>query len=71
MEVRDPGFLRLRLAPMGDGVTRTIPLLLQWTARGSLRGLGAVAYELGSPGAMSAIAPRELNASSIDHEIEQ
>lgn len=60
IEVREPGFLRVRLGPMGDGVERTIPLPLRWSVRGTLRGLGAVAYPLGEPGAMSAIAPREL-----------
>jgi hypothetical protein len=60
VEVREPGFLRVRLAPMDDGTARTLPLPLRWTVRGRLRGLGAVAYPLGRPGAMTSLAPRPL-----------
>lgn len=60
VEEREPGFLRIWLAPMGAGVELAIPLLLRWTARGDLLSLGVVGYELASPGAMSSIAPRQL-----------
>lgn len=59
-EARAPGFLRVTLAPMDDGTERTIPLPLRWTVRGTLRGLGAVAYPLGHPGHMTSSPPREL-----------
>lgn len=60
VEEREPGFLRVELGPLAEGVTATLPLPLRWSVRGTLRGLGAVAYPLGRPEAMSALAPRDL-----------
>ncbi|MGE3628688.1 MAG: alpha-2-macroglobulin family protein [Sandaracinaceae bacterium] len=60
LELREPGLLRAWLGPMAEGASQTIALPLQWTVRGTLRGLGAVAYPLGQPAAMSAIAPRDV-----------
>jgi len=60
VEVREPGFLRLHLGPMPAETTRAIPLPLAFTVRGELRGLGAVAYPLGRPEAMTVLSPRVL-----------
>ncbi|MCB9595734.1 MAG: hypothetical protein H6719_23635 [Sandaracinaceae bacterium] len=65
VEARDPAFVRLWLAPMGDGTDVTIPLAFRWTVRGSLRGLGVIAAPLGRPEAMTVLAPRGLEVPAV------
>lgn len=68
VEARDPAFVRLWLAPMSAGTDRTIPLAFRWTVRGSLRGLGVIAYPLGRPEAMTVLAPRPLDVPAVASE---
>ncbi|MBX3247390.1 MAG: hypothetical protein KF901_09420 [Myxococcales bacterium] len=60
VERREPGFLRIVMAPMEPQQEATLPLPLRWRAAGSVRGLGVVAYEAAQPEAMSALAPRPM-----------
>jgi hypothetical protein len=57
---RHPAFLRVWLEPMEEGTHRVVPLPIRWTARGSLLGLGAVAFPEDRPGAMMVLPPRTL-----------
>lgn len=59
-EAREPGMVRITLARMSAGTETILPLPLRWTVRGELRGLAAVAYPAGDPGAMSVLPAREL-----------
>jgi len=65
VEAREPAFVRLWLAPMNDGTELTIPLAFRWTVRGELSGLGAIAFSLSRPEAMSVLAPRQLSVPSV------
>ena len=58
VELREPGFVRLVMAPMNSGTTVTVALPMRWTVRGDLRGLGVIAYPTSRPEAMSALAPQ-------------
>lgn len=60
-EPRRPGFLRIWLEPMADGVQTSIPLPIRWSVRGRLHGLGAMAYPRAEPQAMTVLPPRTLN----------
>ncbi len=64
VEAREPAFVRLWLAPMAAGTDVTIPLAFRWTVRGDLTGLGAIAFPLGRPEAMTVLAPRALDVSA-------
>ena len=59
-EAREPGMVRVALAPMAAGTETILPLPLRWSVRGTLRGLAAVAYPAGDPGAMTVLPAREL-----------
>jgi len=60
-EPRRPGFVRVWLEPLAEGTQTVIPLPIRWSARGRLRGLGAMAYPQGRPAAMTMLAPAELD----------
>lgn len=60
VEPRTPGLLRVRLAAMASGTDIRIPLPLRWSVRGTMRGLGVVAYEANSPGRTTVLAPRTI-----------
>ena len=60
VEAREPGMVRIALAPMSAGTETIVPLPLRWSVRGTLRGLAAVAYPAGDPGAMTVLPAREL-----------
>ncbi len=57
-EAREPGFLRLWLAPMAAEAELTIPLTLRWQAVGTVRGLALVAYAADRPDRMTVVPPR-------------
>lgn len=59
-EPREPGFVRVRLAPLAEGASAILPLPLRWTASGTLTGLGVIAYPLSAPDAMTFLEPRPL-----------
>lgn len=60
-EAREPGLLRIRLRPMTRDQKIAIPLPLRWGLRGTLRGLGMVAYPVTRPASMSVLEERTLN----------
>jgi hypothetical protein len=57
-EPREPGFVRVHLAPLAEGTSAILPLPLRWTGSGTLTGLGVIAYPLSAPDAMAVLAPR-------------
>jgi len=59
-EARNPGFVRIRLRPMAEGTHVAISLPLRWRLRGSVHGLGAVAYPASDPSSMAVLVPRAL-----------
>jgi hypothetical protein len=59
-EARTPGFVRVRLQPMANGTQAVIPLPLRWSVRGTVRGLGVVAYPEDDPADMTVLAPRDI-----------
>lgn len=63
-EAREPGIVRVTLARMLAGTEVILPLPMRWTVRGELRGLAAVAYPAGDPGAMSVLPERALRIDS-------
>ncbi|MCZ7680938.1 MAG: hypothetical protein M5U28_20005 [Sandaracinaceae bacterium] len=63
-EAREPGMVRVWLGPMAAGTEAVVPLPLRFRVRGSLTGLGAVAYPEGDPGAMTVLPPRTLELSA-------
>jgi hypothetical protein len=63
VERREPGFLRVSLGDTRAATNVVIPLPLRWGVRGSLRGLGAIAYPLGHPEQMTVLAPRVLTVA--------
>ena len=68
VEAREPGFVRVWLGPMAAGTARTLALPLHWTVLGSLRGLAAIAYPLGSPESMTVLAPRAFEVERTAHD---
>jgi hypothetical protein len=60
VEPRTPGLLRLRLSTLASGVDVRIPLPIRWSVRGTMRGLGVVAYEASNPSRTSVLAPRPI-----------
>ena len=60
VEPRTPGLLRVRLAAMASGTDIRIPLPLRWSVRGTMRGLGVVAYEANTPSRTTVLAPRSI-----------
>ncbi len=58
---RHPGFVRLRLTPLAEDATHTLPLALRWRVGGDVRGLGIVSYPADRPDAMTVLPPRELH----------
>ncbi len=56
--------VRVWLGPMAAGTEAVVPLPLRFRVRGSLTGLGAVAYPEGDPGAMTVLPPRTLELSA-------
>jgi hypothetical protein len=45
---------------MPEGTSRIVPLPLRWTVRGSLRGLGVVAFVEDRPETMTVLPPRDI-----------
>lgn len=65
-EARNPGFVRIWLAPIADEARATIPIPLRWQAVGQVRGLAMIAYEADQPGEMTILPPRTLTIADAD-----
>ena len=63
-DAREPGFIRVVLGSVDNGVRVLLPLPLRFTGSGRLRGLGVVAYPAATPEDMSVLAPRVLSLSA-------
>ncbi len=63
-ELRSPGFLRIVLTDFTEAGEVVVPLGLVWTARGEMRGLGAVAYPAAEPARMTVLPPRMLRVAA-------
>lgn len=61
VELREGGLLRFVLASITKDQVLTLPLPLRWTLRGTVSGLGAVAYAEGRPTRMTVLPGRELS----------
>jgi hypothetical protein len=61
LERRRPGLLRMVLRPMSAGTTALVSLPVAWTARGTVRGLGAIVHPADAPERMTVIAPRAFD----------
>jgi hypothetical protein len=59
-EMRDGGLLRFILPTVAKDQRITIPLALRWLIRGTVQGLGVVAYAEDRPTRMTVLAARSL-----------
>lgn len=63
-EARNPGYVRLWLAPLAAEASATIPISLRWIAAGQVRGLATIAYEADRPGAMTVLPPQTITIAN-------
>ncbi len=61
VELRDGGLLRVVLPAIAKEQVVTVPLALRWMLRGSVSGLGVVAYAEDRPTRLSVLPPRAIS----------
>jgi hypothetical protein len=59
-ERREPGFVRIRLAPLGAEGELRVSLPIAFGVSGELRGLGVAAYPETAPERATVLAPRRF-----------
>ena len=62
-ERRNPGFVRIRLLPLGEDQSAVVPLPFRWRTHGDVRGFGAVGYASSRPEDMTVLRPRALSVA--------